>query len=276
MPYVKNDSQANESVNIYYEDRGHGNPVLLIHGWPLSGSMWEYQVTTLLEAGLRCITYDRRGFGKSDYPGEGYDYVSMAGDLKAVLDETGATDVTLVGFSMGGGEIAKYFSEYGGAKVKNVILVSSVLPYLLKTEDNPDGVPQKVFEGMAEGIKKDRPGFLADFSKDFYGVGFLNNSISDAFLQNAINKAMDSSHYATLQTAVSFSATDFRDDVPKINVPTLVIHGTEDKTVPIEASSDRTIGMLPQGTYKKYQGAPHGLWFTEMDKFNEDIIAFAK
>lgn len=276
MPFAKNNRHDGEEVNIYYEDRGHGNPVVLIHGWPLSGSMWEYQVTRLLEAGLRCITYDRRGFGKSDYPGDGYDYVTMASDLKVVLDASGAKDVTLVGFSMGGGEIAKYFSAYGGENVKNVILVSTVLPYMMKTEDNPDGVPKDIFDTMAHGIKTDRPSFLHDFNKDFYGVGLIKNPISDAYMNIAVSKAMDSSQYATLKTAESFAATDFREDVPKINVPTLVIHGTADKIVPIEASSNRTIDLLPNGRYKKYEGAPHGLWFTEMDKLSEDIINFAK
>ncbi len=276
MPYAKNTGSENEAVNIYYEDRGTGHAVVLIHGWPLSGSMWEYQVTRLLDAGLRCITYDRRGFGKSDYPGEGYDYVTMASDLKAVIDATGATDVTLVGFSMGGGEVAKYFSEYSGAKVKNVVLVSTVLPFMMKTNDNPDGVPEEVFNTMAHGIKTDRPGFLYEFTKNFYSLGLLNKPISDAYLNNAVTKAMDSSQYATLKTAESFFKTDFRKDIGKINVPTLVIHGTDDKAVPIEVSSNRTIALLPNGRYKKYNGAPHGLWFTEMDMLSEDIINFAR
>ncbi len=276
MPFVQSKAHTGEPVNIYYEDQGKGKAILLIHGWPLSGSMWEYQVSRLLDAGYRCITYDRRGFGKSGYPGGGYDYVTMAGDMKAVLDETGATDVTLVGFSMGGGEIAKYFSNYGGEKVSKVVLVSTVLPFMLKTDDNPGGVPQNVFDDMAEGIRTDRPSFLYEFNKDFYGAGLMSNPITDIYHQIAVTKAMDSSQFATLQTAVSFSSTDFRQDLPRINVPTLIIHGTDDKIVPIEVSSDRTAEMMPDATYHKYDGAAHGLWFTEMEKLTNDIRNFVQ
>ena len=228
----------------------------------------------LLEAGYRCITYDRRGFGRSDRPSTGYDYITFAADLKAVIDATGATDITLVGFSMGGGEIAKYFSEFGGAKVSKVVLISSILPFMLLTEDNQDGVPQKVFDEMAEAIKNDRPAFLESFTKDFSNVGLLKSPVSEAYMQQSINVAMQASGVATLKAANSFATTDFRSDLAHIKVPCLIIHGTADKIVPIEKSSDRTSAMMPGATYKKYDGEPHGLFYTSRNELVQDLIAF--
>lgn len=275
MPFATNTTGEHGPVKIYYEDKGKGKTFILIHGWPLQGGQWDYQVPALLDAGYRVITYDRRGFGKSDRPGYGYDYVAMAGDLKAVIDEANVSDAIVVGFSMGGGEIAKYASHYNNANVSKYVIVSSVLPYLQKADDNPNGVPAEVFEEMAEGIKKDRPAFLHNFSKDFYGVGFLSNPVSDAFLQENVTMAMDSSIYATLECAKAFAQTDFRADVPSITLPTLIIHGTKDETVPIEASADRLAEMLPAAEYKKYEGEPHGLFYTAREKFTKDLIDFA-
>ena len=274
MPYVKSNANKDEPVNIYYEDMGSGKAIVLIHGWPLSGSMWEYQVDALLQKGYRCITYDRRGFGRSDYPGGGYDYKTMAGDLHAVLIATDAEDATLVGFSMGGGEVAKYFSEFEAGRIQKAILVSTVLPFMLKTDDNEDGVPQNVFDGMAEGLRKDRPGFLAEFNKGFYGIKEGDKTISEAYLNIAVNRACTSSLVATLACANSFATTDFRTDMPNIKVPTLIIHGTEDGIVPIDKSSDKTTKLLPDAKYIKYEGAPHGLWYTHKDKLVDDIADF--
>lgn len=274
MPFIQSTQNNNDPVNIYYEDLGKGKPVVFIHGWPLSGSMWEYQVTNLPQHGIRCIVYDRRGFGKSDRPFDGYDYDTMAGDLKALLDQLDLNDVTLVGFSMGGGEIAKYFGLYGGARVKKVVLVSAVVPYMLKTDDNPDGVPQQIFEGIEKSIKIDRPGFLEEFNKDFYSIGMFSNSVSEAYLNSALNKAMDASPIATLACAKAFASTDFRKDVVKINVPTLIIHGDDDKTVPIKATGEQSAKMIPNAEFKIYKDAPHGLWFTEQDQLNQDLIDF--
>ncbi len=233
MPFINSSQNNNESVKIYYEDLGKGKPVVFIHGWPLSGSMWEYQVTQLPQQGLRCITYDRRGFGRSDRPFDGYDYNTLAGDLKSLLEELDLNEVTLVGFSMGGGEIAKYFSLYNGTRISKVVLVSAVVPYMLKTTDNPDGVPQEEFDKIAKAILDDRPTFLEGFNKDFYGVGLINHPVTDAYLTNSLNKAMAASPIATIECAKSFSSTDFRQDVIKINVPALIIHGDKDKTVPM-------------------------------------------
>ena len=274
MPFVKSVQNNEEPVNIYYEDSGTGLPVVFIHGWPLSGSMWEYQVTQLPQQGLRCITYDRRGFGKSDRPFGCYGYNTLAGDLKALLDELNLHKVTLVGFSMGGGEIAKYFSLYGGERVAKVVLISAVVPYMLQTADNPDGVPQEAFDKMLKEITDDRPGFLEEFNKDFYGVELLNKPVTDAYLTNALTQGLNASPIATIECAKSFSSTDFRDDIPKINVPTLIIHGDKDKTVPIKATAEQAVENIKGAVLKVYEGAPHGLWFTEKDKLNQDLIDF--
>ena len=274
MPFIKSSSNVSEPVNIYYEDIGKGKNVVFIHGWPLSGSMWEYQITTLIKHGIRCITYDRRGFGKSDYPASGYDYNTLAGDLKAIIEGLDLQDVTLVGFSMGGGEIAKYFSLFGGARVKKVVLISAVVPYMLQTEDNPDGVPQEVFDKMAKAMTEDRPTFLESFNKDFYGVDLLNHPVTEAYLANASNKAMESSPIATIECAKAFATTDFREDIVKINVPTLIIHGKADKTVPIAATGDQSSKLIDGATYFIYENAPHGLWFTEKETLNNDLIEF--
>lgn len=274
MAFIKSTQADGEAVNIYYEELGKGKNVVFIHGWPLSGAMWEYQITQLPQQGMRCITYDRRGFGHSDKPAGPYDYNTLAADLKAVLDGLDLQDVTLVGFSMGGGEIAKYFSLYGGARVTKVVLISAVVPYMLKTEDNPDGVEQEVFDGMAKQMIDDRPGFLENFNNDFYGVSMLSHPVSDAFLQQCINAAMVASPIATLECAKSFSSTDFRKDVLKINVPTLIIHGDADQIVPIAPTGNRSANLIPGAKYVIYEGEPHGLWFTSKERLNQDLIDF--
>ncbi len=274
MPIINSKQNNGDVVKIYYEDLGKGKNVVFIHGWPLSGTMWEYQLTQLPQQGMRCITYDRRGFGKSDKPLSGYDYNTLTTDLKALLDELNLTDVTLVGFSMGGGEIAKYFSLYGGARVSKVVLISAVVPYMLQTADNPAGVPQEVFDKMGKQMTDDRPAFLEAFNEDFFGVSFMSHPVSNAFLQQASNQAMEASPIATIECAKSFSTTDFRDDVVKINVPTLIIHGDADKTVPIEPTGNRSAASIPGASYKIYEGEPHGLWFTAKERLNQDLIEF--
>ncbi len=274
MPKIKSKQSNGEEVNLYYEDLGTGKNVVFIHGWPLSGAMWEYQITQLPQQGMRCITYDRRGFGHSDRPAEPYDYNTLAADLKAVLEELNLQDVTLVGFSMGGGEIAKYFSLYGGARVSKVVLISSVVPYMLKTDDNPDGVPQEAFDGMLKQLTDDRPAFLEAFNKDFFGVSLLGHPVSDALLQQCVNAAMHASPIATIECAKAFASTDFRADVVKIDVPTLVIHGDADKIVPIEATGNRSANLISGAKYIIYEGEPHGLWFTSKERLNQDLIDF--
>jgi non-heme chloroperoxidase len=274
MPFITSNQNNTGAVNIYYEDLGLGKPVVFIHGWPLSGSMWEYQLTQLPQQGLRCIAYDRRGFGKSDRPYGEYDYNTLAGDLKSLLDELDLNDVTLVGFSMGGGEIAKYFSLYGGARVSKVVLVSAVVPYMLKTEDNPEGVPSEVFDGMTKGMIDDRPGFMQSFNADFFGVTIMHKPVSDAFMANSMVRVMDASPIATLKCAEAFATTDFRKDVITINVPTLIIHGDKDKTVPIKATGQESSKLIPGARFVVYEDAPHGLWYTHKEQLNQDLIDF--
>lgn len=262
------------TVNLNYEDLGRGKTVILIHGWPLNHVMWEYQLAELPKHNLRCIAYDRRGFGMSDYPWEKYDYDTFAADLKALIDQLHLTDITLVGFSMGGGEIARYIGKYGSDKISKVVLISSVTPFMLNTNDNAEGVDKEVFDEMVENISEDRPAFLADFGKKFYGVSLFDDAISEQMLAWNQSLCLMSSHKATIDCVRAFSETDFREDLSKINVPTLIIHGDSDKIVPIEVSGNRTSMMLPNAKYLVYEGAPHGLFITEKDKLNMDLIDF--
>lgn len=268
------DSQNGQKVKIHYCDWGSGKPVILIHGWPSTSQMWEYQLAELAQAGFRAIAYDRRGFGRSSVPFKAYDYDTLASDLNALIEALDLNEVTLVGFSMGGGEVVRYLSRYGAARISKVVLMSSVTPYLAQTPDNPDGVPQEVFDQITEGLKKDRPGFLETFGKQFFGVSMLKHPVSDAFLQHFRTLSTLSSAHATLECAAAFAHTDFRMDMSAVTVPTLIIHGDADLTVPIEASGNRTAAAIPHAQYLVYEGAPHGLWYTHKDRINADLIAF--
>lgn len=274
MNFIKSKSQDGQEVNLYYQDLGSGTPVILIHGWPLDHQMWDYQVAALTDAGYRCIAYDRRGFGKSDKPLTGYDYDTLADDLKAVIDEFQLENAVLVGFSMGGGEVVKYFSRHGGKGIAKAVLVSSIAPFMLQTDDNPDGVPQKKIDEIAAGIQADRPGFLGGFAKQFYGVGILNKAVSEERLSTDLTIAMQATLKSTLGAAVAFSSTDLRENILSINVPTLVIHGDEDQTVPIKATGEQAAALIPGAKYIVYQGEPHGLFITSKDQLNADLIDF--
>lgn len=277
MKYIKTtDAATGEELQLSYKDYGKGRPVVLIHGWPSSKDMWEYQIDDLVNAGLRVIKYDRRGFGKSYKPWDGYDYDTLTDDLHAVMEGLDLQDAVLVGFSMGGGEAVRYLSRYGSTgRVSKIILVSAVVPFLGQTSDNPDGVPQDVFADMMKQMKEDRIAFLDTFGEQFFGVGLLNHPVSKPYLQYFRSLAEVALPRATQQCALAFANTDFRADVQAVNVPTLIIHGDADKTVPIEASSDRTAKMIPNAIYKVYPGAPHGLFYTHRKELNQDIIDFA-
>ena len=275
MNFIKasQDSQ-NSFVQLAYQDWGQGKPLVLIHGWPVSHEMWEYQTLALTQAGYRTVAYTRRGFGQSSQPWSGYDYDTLADDLKAVLDTLDLQDVTLVGFSMGGGEVARYMNRHGGARVAKVALIAAVTPYLLKTNDNPTGVDQSVFDEIIKAIQADRAGFMEAFGKKFYGAGMLSSPVSDAVLHRAWGLAMSGSIKATLDCVRAFSQTDFRADLATIKVPTLIVHGDADQTVPIKASGEQTAKLVPHAKYVVYEGAPHGLFLTEKDKLNRDLLAF--
>ncbi|MBB1284054.1 alpha/beta hydrolase [Flavisolibacter sp. BT320] len=277
MKYITSkDASTGEEIQISYKDYGKGRPVVLIHGWPLSKDMWEYQIDDLVAAGLRVIKYDRRGFGKSSKPWDSYDYDALTDDLHALLEQLDLRDAVLVGFSMGGGEVVRYLSRYGSDRVAKIALVSAIGPYLGKTNDNPDGVDPAIFADMIEQVKDDRIAFLDDFGKKFFGVGLLKKPVSTPMLDYYRSLASVALPRATVQCVLSFGHTDFRQDMKAINLPTLVIHGDADAIVPKEASSDRTVQMINGATYKVYEGAPHGLFYTHRQQLNQDLIEFCK
>ncbi len=263
-----------DNTQLYVKDWGKGRPVILIHGWPLSADSWDDQAMAIANAGYRAIAYDRRGFGRSSQPWSGYDYDTLSDDLATVVEQTGAKDVVLVGFSMGGGEVARYMSRHGGKSVAKAVLVSSVLPFRLKTDDNPGGTEQSAFDQTAKAINEDRAQFFTGFFKDFFGVGIISHPVSNELLQWAQNTAMQASLKATLECVKSFSSTDFRGDLPAFKVPTLIIHGTEDKTVPIEASARPAAKGIAHAKLIEYEGAPHGLFATHKARFTQDLLDF--
>lgn len=271
MPYVK----TRDGTQLYVKDWGQGRPVILLHGWPLSSDSWDDQAKALADAGYRAIAYDRRGFGRSEQPWNGYDYDTFADDLADVMEASGATDdVTLVGFSMGGGEVARYLSRHGGKGVRSVALVAAVVPYMLKTDDNPNGVPQSTFDQMTDGMTKDRAHFFRGFFADFFGVGYISSPVSDELIDWAWQLSMQAGLKPTLAAAQAFATTDFRGDLPSFTVPTLVIHGTADKTVPIDATGRAVKQAVPQAELIEYDGSPHGLFATDKDRFTRDLLDF--
>ncbi|WP_079246887.1 alpha/beta fold hydrolase [Sphingomonas turrisvirgatae] len=273
MPYVKTD----DGTDIYVKDwDGGGRPVVLIHGWPLSADSWDPQAIALAEAGFRVIAYDRRGFGRSSQPWSGYNYDTFSDDLAAVMNAAGAiSDVSLVGFSMGGGEVARYMSRHGGKGVVSAALIGSVVPYLLKTDDNPHGVPQAQLDEIGQSVKQDRAAFFRNtFFKQFFGVGLISHPVSDEVIHWAWNIAMQASLRSTLEAAKAFGSTDFRPDLAAFDVPTLVLHGTADATVPIDATGRAAAAGIRNAQLVEYDGAPHGLFATESDRLTKDLLTF--
>ena len=265
-----------DHTRLFVKDWGSGRPVIFLHGWPLSSDTWDDQAMPIADAGFRTIAYDRRGFGRSSQPWSGYDYDTLADDLASVIEQTGAKDAVLVGFSMGGGEVARYMSRHGGRHVSKAVLVSSVVPFMLKTADNPQGTEQSAFDDMAAGIKEDRAHFFSGFAKDFYGVGLISNPVSAETLEWTRSLAMQASLKATLACAKAFSSTDFRRDLAAFKVPTLIIHGTADKTVPIDAAGRAAASGIASATLVEYDGAPHGLFATHKDRLTSDLLSFIR
>jgi non-heme chloroperoxidase len=270
MPFV----QARDGTNLHVKDTGAGTPVVLIHGWPLTGDMFEYQTLALLEAGHRVVTFDRRGFGQSGHPIGPYDYDTFADDLAAILEARDIRGATLVGFSMGGGEIARYLSRHGSARVAKAVLVSSVVPYLLKDDSNKDGVDASVFAEMKQKIRKDRFDFLQTFSKQLYGVGIVSSPVSSALLDWTFQLAVMASPKATIECVDAFSRTDFRPDLASFSMPTLIIHGTSDKTVPIDTAGRAAAKAIPHANFLEYDGEPHGLFATAAERLTSDLLNF--
>lgn len=274
MPYINVGQENSGSIDLYYEDHGTGRPVVLIHGWPLSGRSWEKQVPALLDAGYRVITYDRRGFGDSGKPTLGYDYDTFAQDLQKLVTKLDLREFALIGFSMGGGEVARFLGTYGTKHVSNAVFISSIPPFLLKTSDNPDGVDGSVFQGIQKAIVADRPAFLSQFLSNFYNLDTLGGKlISNQAVQLSWNIAAAASPKGTL-ACVSAWLTDFRNDLERIDIPTLVIHGDADRILPISATGKRTPEFVKGSKLVVVEGGPHGMTWTHAEKVNDELVGF--
>ena len=264
------------SIDLYYEDHGAGKPVVLIHGYPLSGSSWEKQTAALLAAGYRVITYDRRGFGQSSQPTTGYDYDTFAADLDVLMTQLDLKEVALAGFSMGGGEVARYLGKYGSARVSKAIFISAVPPFLLQADDNPEGVPGSVFAGIEAAVVADRPAFLKTFFQNFYNTDLLlGTRISEATIQADWNVAVAASPTA-IRECIGTWGTDFRADLARIDIPTLVIHGDADRTVPLPISGQRTHAAIRNSRIKVVEGGPHGILATHSEEVDTALLEFLK
>ena len=274
MGYVTVGKENSSEVELYYEDHGTGKPVVLIHGWPLSGRSWEQQVPALLKAGYRVITYDRRGFGDSSKPTTGYDYDTFAADLDKLLTTLDLRDAALVGFSMGGGEVARYLGKYGAVRVRAAVFMAAVPPFLLKTPENPAGVDGKIFDGIQQAIAADRPAFLSKFLADFYNVDVLGGKqISDEVVRLSWIVAAGASAVGTIACVPTWG-TDFRKDLARIDVPTLIVHGDADRIVPLAASGARTHEAVKGSRYVVVKGGPHGLNWTHAEQVNRELLDF--
>lgn len=274
MPYVIVGRENSGNVELYYEDHGQGRPVVLIHGFPLSGHSWEKQLLVLLGAGYRVVTYDRRGFGDSSRPTSGYDYDTFAADLKVLMEELDLRDAALVGFSMGTGEVTRYLAAYGSGRVSRAALLAPVPPFLLKTDDNPEGVDGRVFEGIKRAIVEDRPAYLKTFLDDFYNVDKLRGTrVSDEAWQLSWNVAADASAKGTLDCVTAW-LTDFRDDLPRIDVSILVVQGEEDRILPIGATGRRLPALVKDIRYVEIPGGPHNIAWTHPGEVNRALLDF--
>ena len=274
MPRVTVGSENSAPIEIHYEDHGSGDPIVLIHGYPLDGNSWERQERVLLAAGYRCISYDRRGFGRSDQPTVGYDYDTFAADLNALLEHLDLNDIVLAGFSMGTGEVTRYLGHYGSGRVKKAALFGAIPPFLKKTDDNPEGVDQEVFEGIKAAIVADRYAYFKDFFDNFYNVDKLGGTrISEQALKASFNVAAGASPYASY-ACVDTWLTDFRADLPKIDVPMLVVHGTEDRILPLEATAARLPALVDGLKLVTVEGGPHNIGWTHPDELNAAFLEF--
>jgi non-heme chloroperoxidase len=274
MATVTVGSENGNDIDLYFEDHGSGPPVVLIHGYPLNGRSWERQERALLAAGYRAINYDRRGFGLSSQPTVGHDYDTFAADLNALLEHLDLQDIVLVGFSMGTGEVTRYLGRYGSARVRKAALLGAIPPFLLQTDDNPEGVPAEVFEGIKAAVVKDRYAYFKDFFDNFYNVDVLGGSrISEQAWQASFNVAAAASPHASYACVDSW-LTDFRGDLPKIDVPTLVVHGTEDRILPISATAARLPGLVDDLKLVTVEGGPHNIAWTHPDEVNKPLLEF--
>ena len=276
MATVTVGQENNTEIEIYYEDHGSGQPVVLIHGYPLSGRAWDKQVTVLLEAGYRVITYDRRGFGQSSQPTSGYDYDTFAADLNTLLEHLDLRDAVLAGHSMGTGEVTRYLADYGSARIDKGVLVSPIPPYLLQAGDNPEGVPQALFDGFVQAARADVPAWMKGFLDNFYNVETLRGTlVSDQAWQASWNLAVTASVTAAV-ACIGTWTTDFRDDLPKIDVPTLVIHGDADQVLPVDKTASRLPGLIKDMRLVVVEGGPHAIPWTHADQVNTALLDFLR
>jgi len=274
MPYLTVGKENSGNIEIYYEDHGSGKPVVLIHGYPLSGASWEKQVPALLNAGHRVITYDRRGFGRSSQPTEGYNYDTFAEDLHKLITHLKLQDFTLVGFSMGGGEIARYFGKYGPNGASKAVIIGGIPPFLLKTDDNPEGVDASVFEGIQQAVASDRYAFFTGFFKNFYNTDqFLGKRVTEEAVRASWNVAAGASATASLACVPTWHE-DFRQDLAHVNVPTLVIHGDDDRIVPIGAAGLRTAKLIKGARLVVVKGGPHCITWTHAEEVTAELLSF--
>jgi non-heme chloroperoxidase len=274
MNYINVGKENSGGIDLYYEDHGTGRPVVLVHGWPLSSASWEKQVPVLLDAGYRVITYDRRGFGKSSQPVSGYDYDTLAGDLHKLIMKLDLHDAFLVGFSMGGGEVARYLGKYGTERIDAAVFMSAIPPFLLKTDGNPAGVEKSVFDGIKKAIAADRPAFLTRFLWDFFNMDVLGGKmVSDEVFRLSWNIASGASPKGTLD-CVSAWLEDFREDLKRVNIPTLVVHGNADRILPIDATGKRTHEAIKGSRLVVVEGGPHGLNWTHAEEVNRALLDF--
>ena len=274
MPYITVGKENSGDIELYYEDHGSGQPIVLIHGYPLSGASWEKQVPVLLDAGFRVITYDRRGFGKSSQPTVGYNYDTFAEDLHKLVTQLKLRDFTLVGFSMGGGEVARYFGKYGSKDVSKAVIISGVPPYLLKTADNPEGVDGSVFAGIEKAVAADRYAFFTGFFQNFYNTDvFLGKRVSEQAVQSSWNIAAGASATASLACVPTWHE-DFREDLARIDVPTLVIQGDADRILPITATGLRTAKLIKGARHFIVKDGPHCITWTHAEEVNGALLNF--
>ena len=274
MNYIKVGQENSQPVEIYYEDHGSGSPVVLIHGWPLNGDAWEKQTAALLAAGHRVITYDRRGFGRSSKPGVGYNYDTFAADLDALLKALNLTGVSLVGHSMGTGEITRYIGKFGTARLRKTVLIGTLGPYLVKAPDNPEGVDPKVFDGIRAGLRADRPATLMEFLKNFYSVGGTDGKrVSERVMEANWTVGIGASPIGTV-ACVDAWIEDFRKDIARNDLPTTIIHGDDDRILPADATSRRQAKMIKNVRYVEIKGGSHGMPWTRAEEINAELLRF--
>ncbi len=265
LPYIA----ADDGTALYYKDWGSGKPVLFVSSWAMNSDMWQYQMVPMVEHGLRCIAYDRRGHGRSSQPFHGYDYDTLADDLAAIIEQLDLRELTLAGHSMGPGEIVRYLTRHGSARVARLVFIAPTTPFMLQTRDNPDGIPGAFAEQMRAAWQKDFPGWLADNARPF-----VMPDTSSQILQWGMNQMLQASLHAAIECNRAVTETDFRAELPKIALPTLIIHGTADASAPLDLTGRRTAKLMPNSELKIYEGAPHGLMLTHIERLNSDLMAF--